>query len=98
MKRLALINTNNTDKKRTLDSLTQENIQLQHAARDLAVKNRQLFLNCEQLRTQTNSIDTHTIDAAVNNLLADVVALRNTNKNNILAAKSLNTTYSLQKP
>jgi hypothetical protein len=62
------------------------------------VKNKQLFLRCEQLRTETTKIDSSSLDSAINDLLCDVVALRNGNRQNLLRARSILSEYKEEKP
>jgi len=63
--------------------------QAEQAHRELQVKNRQLFLRCQQLRREVENQDSEAENEANNTVLREVVALTIDNKRSVLKAKEL---------
>jgi hypothetical protein len=70
----------------------------QQAIRDLQIKNKQLFYRCQEIQRQADSLDTGADHDAVQQVLAEVVALRNQNKQDVLKAKTLLLEHREEKP
>ena len=77
----------NEKKKLEMDELAKINVNEDQACRDIQVNNKQLEYRCQQAQLSSNEIDLSPEDQQLNQLLADVVAIKNSNKANIRKAK-----------
>lgn len=63
--------------------------QAEQAHRELQVKNRQLFLRCQQLRREVENQDSEADNETTNAVLREVVNLTSKNRKSVLKAKEL---------